>query len=443
MKAEDICEFVLKICKNEGASDSVVTVAEIEETMIRFSNNEITVANTLKDASAYIFAVDRERKAGIGVADLSKKTLLTSARRAVASARRAPPGNVYAPLPKGPFQYDQTALDQPKLEMGQRELVGWVESAIDAGLREGAQRMAGSLVARNSRVILRTTGDVIASARSSSIEISVRAFLSSLASGHSTAIAASERDFKPEEVGAEAGRFAKASANPMDGEPGKYEAVLGPLVFADLACQVGRSASAFNVDMGLSFLGGKIDQKIASDKFGLADDATLRGSYGAFPFDAEGMPTRRTAIIENGTLRSYLHNSSTAKKFGTESTANAGLMIPHPFNLVVEAGDKTLEDLIGSVDKGVYVTNDWYLRYQNYATGDFSVIPRDAMFFIKNGQVEKSIRELRISDNMLRILSNVSALTRERKWVKWWEVEVPTLSPSVLVDNINFTKSSM
>jgi PmbA protein len=443
MKAEDICEFVLKICKNEGASDSVITVTEIEETMIRFSNNEITVANTLKDASAYIFVVDRERKAGVGVADLSKKTLLTSARRAVASAKRAPPGDVYAPLPKGPFQYDQTALDQPKLEMGHRELVGWVESAIDAGLREGAQRMAGSLIARNSRVILRTTGDVIASARSSSIEISVRAFLSSLASGHSTAIAASERDFKPEEVGAEAGRFAKASANPMDGEPGKYEAVLGPLVFADLACQVGRSASAFNVDMGLSFLGGKIDQKIASDKFGLADDATLKGSYGAFPFDAEGMPTRRTAIIENGTLRSYLHNSATAKKFGTESTANAGLMIPHPFNLVVEAGDKTLEDLIGSVDKGVYVTNDWYLRYQNYATGDFSVIPRDALFFIKNGQVEKSIRELRISDNMLRILSNVSALTRERKWVKWWEVEVPTLSPSVLVDNINFTKSSM
>jgi PmbA protein len=91
----------------------------------------------------------------------------------------------------------------------------------------------------------------------------------------------------------------------------------------------------------------------------------------------------------------------------------------------------------------VYVTNDWYLRYQNYATGDFSVIPRDAMFLIKNGQIEKSIRELRISDNMLRILSNVSSLTRERKWVKWWEVEVPTLSPSVLIDNINFTKSSM
>jgi PmbA protein len=443
MRAEDICEFVLKVCKGEGASDAVVTVTEVEETMIRFSNNEITVSSALKEASAHIFVADRERKAGVGVADLSKKTLLASAKRVVASAKRAPLGDVYAPLPKGPFRYDEAALDQPILEMRPRELVGLVRSAVDAGLREGAERMAGSLIARNGRVILRTTGDAIASARSSSIEISVRAFLSSLASGHSTAIAASEKDFRPEEVGAEAGRLAKAAAYPVDGEPGEYPAILGPLVFADLACQVGRSASAFNVDAGLSFLGGKIGEKIASNRFGIADDATLKGSYGAFPFDAEGLPTRRTAIIDGGVLKSYLHNSSTAKKFGTQSTANAGLVAPHPFNLVVDAGDKTLEEMIRSVDKGIYLTNDWYLRYQNYATGDFSTIPRDAMFLIRNGQLEKSIRELRISDNMIRLLKNVSSLTKDRKWVKWWEVEVPTLSPAAMIEKVNFTKSSM
>jgi PmbA protein len=443
MKAEEICEFVLKICKGEGASDAVVTVTEVEEMMIRFSNNEITVANALKEASAFIYVADHEKRAGVGVADLSKKTLLASAKRVVLSAKKAPPGDVYAPLPKGPFCYDETALNEPRLDMRPRELVGLVKSAVDAGLREGAERMAGSLIARNGRVILRTTGDVIASARSSSIEISLRAFLSSLASGHSTAIAASKEDFKPEEAGTEAGRLAKAAANPVDGEPGEYQAIFGPLVVADLACQVGRSASAFNVDAGLSFLGGRIGQKIASDKFGIADDATLKGSYGSFPFDAEGLPTRRTAIIEGGVLRSYLHNSSTAKKFGTQSTANAGLVAPRPFNLVVDSGDKTLEDLIRSVDKGIYVTNDWYLRYQNYATGDFSTIPRDAMFLIRNGQIEKSIRELRISDNMIRILQNVSSLTKDRAWVKWWEVEVPTLSPAALIGKVNFTKSSM
>lgn len=411
--------------------------------MVRFSNNQITISKGLKEASAYIFVADQTRKAGTNVADLSKKTILASARNVVAAAKRAPPGDVHAPLPKGPFQYDASLLDQKRVEAGPKDMMGWVRSAIDAALREGAERVAGSLIVRNGRVVLHTSGDVAASARKSTVELSIRAFSQSLASGHSTSVAASERDFHPEEAGREAGSLAKKAAGAAEGEPGEYQAVLGPLVFADIAGQVGRLASAFYVDMGLSFLGGKVDQKIGAEKFSITDDATMQGTYGCFPFDAEGLPTRRTAIVSQGVLRSYLHNSSTAKKFGTESTANAGLVSPQPFNLVIDGGDKTLDELIASVDKGVYVTNNWYLRYQNYSTGDFSTIPRDAMFMIRNGGIERSIKELRISDNILGIMQRVSALTRERRWVKWWEVEVPTYTPAALVDGLRFTKSSM
>ena len=54
--------------------------------------------------------------------------------------------------------------------------------------------------------------------------------------------------------------------------------------------------------------------------------------------------------------------------------SNAGLIAPHPFNLVVPPGEMTLDELISSVDDGIDVTNDWYLRYQNYSSGDFSTI---------------------------------------------------------------------
>jgi PmbA protein len=98
--------------------------------------------------------------------------------------------------------------------------------------------------------------------------------------------------------------------------------------------------------------------------------------------------------------------------------------------------------LIASVDRGIYVTNDWYLRYQNFQTGDFSAIPRDAMFSIKDGKLDKPIKELRISDNVLRMLSSLQGMTKERKWIKWWEVEVPTLCPAALIEGVRFTKSS-
>ncbi|HDJ04772.1 MAG TPA: TldD/PmbA family protein, partial [Candidatus Bathyarchaeota archaeon] len=188
---------------------------------------------------------------------------------------------------------------------------------------------------------------------------------------------------------------------------------------------------------------GRIGSEVASEEFTLLDDPTLSGSYGARAFDDEGVPTRRNTIVDRGVLETYLHNSTTAKKFDTETTGNAGLIVPRPWNLVVEPGDKTFEELLSEIDRGLYVTNDWYLRYQNYRTGDFSTIPRDGLFLIKGGEVEGAVRELRISDNMIRVFKNLRALSKSRFWIKWWEVEVPTLTPYAVVEDLNFTKSTM
>jgi len=114
---------------------------------------------------------------------------------------------------------------------------------------------------------------------------------------------------------------------------------------------------------------------------------------------------------------------------------------PRPFNLVVDAGQRSLEELMSSVQRGIYVTNNWYLRYQNYQTGELSTIPRDAMFLIENGRIGRPIKELRISDNLLRMLSSVEEVGRERRWIRWWEVDVPTLCPATLISKVKFTKS--
>ncbi|MDD1769652.1 MAG: TldD/PmbA family protein [Methanomassiliicoccales archaeon] len=442
MKAEDVCQLVLTTCRSQGVADVAVAVTQSENTMIRFSNSEITVSDILVDQSAFIFVSDAGRRAQTSVSDLTKKSLVNSAKRVVESAKLAPPGDPHE-LPKGPFTYDPRLLESEPVTMTARKLVSYVKEGVEAAQRQGAERVAGSLIAENGKITLQTSAGAFGAARKSSLELSVRAFQSSVASGHSVSVAGSEKEFEPDKVGEEAGRLAAMAKDPVNADPGEYDAVLGPMVFGSFINQTGQLASAFAVDAGLSFLAGKIGQKVASDKVSLFDDATMAGTYGSTPFDSEGLPTRRTGIIEGGTLRSYLHNSSTAKKFGVASTANAGLVSPHPFNLVVGPGSKTLDEMIASVSKGIYVTNGWYLRYNNYQTGDFSTIPRDAMFLIKDGKIERSIKELRISDNMLRILNNVSELSSDRKWVRWWEVEVPTLTPSALVKGLRFTRSRM
>ncbi|HUL39385.1 MAG TPA: TldD/PmbA family protein [Methanomassiliicoccales archaeon] len=441
MRAEDICQLVLHTCKAQGVNDVVVSVAQSEGLMVRFSNNEITTVNALSDVTAGIFVNDNGRRAGASAADLSKKGIVAAAKKVVEMAKRAPASSTYAPLPQGPFTYDPRLLEGGQVATDPKTIVPLAREAIEAALKEGAVRVAGSLTSDSGRLTFQTSNGAFGVMKRSAMELSLRAFCSENASGHSVSIAGKESDFKPSDAGAEAGRLAKASLGASDGEPGEYDAVLGPLVFADLVNQVGRSSSAFSVEAGLSFLGGKVGQKVASDGVSIIDDPTMEATCGSMPFDAEGLPTRRNAIIEGGVLKGYLHNSTTAKKFNASTTASAGLVAPRPFNLVVGEGQRSLDELISSVERGIYVTNDWYLRYQNYQTGDFSTIPRDAMFLIEGGRLVRPIKELRISDNLLRMLSSVKELTKERKWVKWWEVEVPTLCPSALVGKVRFTKS--
>jgi len=135
-----------------------------------------------------------------------------------------------------------------------------------------------------------------------------------------------------------------------------------------------------------------------------------------------------------------LHNTSTAKKYGVKTTANAGLVAPGPANVILESGKVSRDGLFKDVKKGLYITNIWYTRFQNYATGDFSTIPRDGMFLIENGQIAQSLKNLRINENMLHMLQNVSAIASDAKKMSSWEIDIPVTTPHVLIKDVRMTK---
>lgn len=443
MKLNEIPSYIVNLAKKMGATDVAAKLTEAQKIMIRFSNNEVTISKIFFENEVDVFLMIEKHRAATSISTLSLRNIEKTIKNLVKIAKSTPPADIYAPLPQGPFTYDSNLMRAPKIPLDPDTLVTYVESAVSGALEGGAKRAAGTLNAFRAKITLATSGDIYASQEASGIEMSIRAFVSELASGHAVSVASRIEDFDPKNAGIRAGEIAKAATNPKSGKPGKYMALLGPLVFADFVNQVGILSSAFLVDAGQSFLAEKIGSEVASKKFTLVDDPTLSGTLGARAFDDEGVPTRKNVIVKNGILKTYLHNSTTAKKFGVKTTGNAGLIVPYPWNLIVESGRKSFDDLLAEVDDGIYVTNDWYLRYQNYRTGDFSTIPRDGMFQIKHGKIEASIRELRISDNMLRILQNIIDLSDSRTWVKWWEVEIPTLTPYALISELNFTKSRM
>ena len=443
MKIDEAPSYVVDLALKKGATDAVANLHYRQRVMIRFSNNEVTASKFYTESLLHIFLMIERQRAATTIPTSSIRKLDETVEKLVEIAKITPPSDLYAPLPEGPFKYDPRLLRPGRVSLDADKLIGYVEEAINSALREGAEKVAGTLTATKARRTISTSGNVHASQERSSLEVSVRAFTSEVSSGHFVSISGDEEGFDPSEAGRTAGMIAKAALNPKPGEAGRFTALLGPLVFADLVSQVGAASSAFLVETGQSFLAEKIGSEVASGSLTLIDDPTVAGSYGARAFDDEGVPTRRNIIIEDGVLKGYLHNSATARKFGVETTGNAGLICPHPWSLIVEPGGRSFEELLSEIDEGVYVTNDWYLRYQNYLSGDFSTIPRDGMFMIRDGAISASIRELRISDNILRVMKNIDEVSRERVWIKWWEVDTPTLSPYAVVKDLNFTKSTM
>src|SRR5262249_35462267 len=151
-----------------------------------------------------------------------------------------------------------------------------------------------------------------------------------------------------------------------------------------------------------SFLADKIGEQVGSQGLTVIDDATLPGLFGTSPFDDEGVPSRRTLVIERGVLRNYLLNTYAARKLGMRTTGNASLRltgnagIGHG-NFFVGPGVQTPEQMVAGVSNGFYVTELMGFGV-NIVTGDYS--RGAAGQWIRGGELAFAVAEVTIAGNL-------------------------------------------
>ena len=184
-----------------------------------------------------------------------------------------------------------------------------------------------------------------------------------------------------------------------------------------------------------SFLAGKMGEKIASEGVTLIDDGTIPGLFGTSPFDDEGVPTRRTPVIERGVLKNWLLNTYAARKLGLATTGNAARGITgNPGighnNLFLEKGDRAPEDIIRSIQKGLYVT-ELIGSGVNIVTGDYS--RGAAGLWIENGEFAYPVSEVTIAANLLDMLSRISAIGSDL------EFRGSTASPTLVIEEMTIS----
>ncbi|MGH9669450.1 MAG: TldD/PmbA family protein [Terriglobales bacterium] len=219
----------------------------------------------------------------------------------------------------------------------------------------------------------------------------------------------------PEEVGRIAAQRTLRRLGARKVATARVPVVFDPLVARSLMGHLFEAASGDAIYHSASFLTGKLGERIAGENVTVIDDGTLPGGLGTSPFDDEGVPTRRTVVVERGVLRSYLLNTYTARKLGLATTGNASRGLAGtpgigPGNFFLQPGTKSPEEVLAGVSDGLYVTE--FLGYGvNLVTGDFS---RGAGgMWIKNGELAYPVEEITVAGNLRDMLMNVSEIASD------------------------------
>ncbi len=212
----------------------------------------------------------------------------------------------------------------------------------------------------------------------------------------------------------------------------KVPIIFDPLVATSILEHIFEGINGDSVYRGASFLAGKLGQKIAGDQVTVIDDGTMPGGFGTTPFDGEGIPTRRTVVIENGVLKSYFLNTYTAKKLGLQTTGNASRGLAgtpgiSPGNCFLQPGSKTPQQIIGGIKEGLYVT-EFLGHGANLVTGDYS---RGASgMWISGGELAYPVEEITVGGNLKELFFNISEIANDL------EFRGAVASPTIRIDGL-------
>jgi len=227
--------------------------------------------------------------------------------------------------------------------------------------------------------------------------------------------------FNAQDIAREAVDEALALLGARSVKSGDYNVIIRNSAAADLMEAFTGIFSAEAVQKNLSLLKGKLNEKIASDKFTLIDDPYMEGGLASKSFDGEGVACKYKKVVDKGVLKTYLYNLKTAKKDGVDTTGNASKgsykssIGISPSNFFVEKGERTLDEMVADIDKGILITELQGLHSGlNSVSGDFSLAALG--FLIQDGKISRPVEQITMAGNYFDMLKNIEETGSDLKF---------------------------
>lgn len=433
---------LLQTARQHGATagDALLVDNESFEIQVRLGAVEKVQQSHQKRLGLRLFF--GQRSATTSTSDLSAASLrqllddtcaLAQAMAADPQAGLPDPAETIATIP------DLELWDEAIAQLPVETRTAMAREAEQAALRYDSRitnSEGGTYSSAQSHVLYATSYGFVGQYRASAVSLSVSPIASDASGMQSDYWYATGRKLgqlqTPAAIGEEAARRALRRLGARKVATQKVPVVFDPATAASLLGHVCGAVSGSALYRGASFLLNCLGQRIAPDTVTMYDDGTLPGALGSKPFDGEGLATRRTTVVDQGILRSYLLDTYTARKLGLRSTGNAARSAGEPpsvspTNFYLAPGPYSPEEIIASVSRGLYVTSLIGFGV-NQVTGDYS--RGAAGLWIENGELAYPVEEITIAGNLRQMLASIEMIGNDLDMRR--RVTAPTLKISAM-----------
>lgn len=407
-----IIDNVLRLSKATEADETEVHVDEVDDSLTRFANNAIHQNVAERGLTVSIRTVVEGRTARATTNRIDEDSLRTAIESSLSLAHSQPKDPRLLPMPgKQKYQtVNRFAVATAALTPEDRARA--VKHACDLAVDQ-RQVAAGIFASGMSQSAMGNSRGLFASYRETHAEFSIT-MQESPAASWAKANACDVRDFNPRKLAETAGDKAHRALNAQEVAPGKYTVILEPSAVLDVVGFLFYDFSATALADKRSCLNDRMGKPIFGRNISVTDDAYHPLQLGS-PFDGEGMPREKVALVQNGVPTNLVYSRLSAKASKKKPTGH-GFALPNeygeaPMNLVFGGGDDSIEKMITSTDRGLLVTRLWYIRevdpYEKIMTG----MTRDGLFLVEKGKVTSAVKNFRFNQSLLDMLKNVEMMS--------------------------------
>jgi predicted Zn-dependent protease len=403
-----IVDTVLRLAKSIGVAEIEVHVDETISALTRFANNGIH-QNVAEHTVNVSVRTQVERRTARATTNRTDEDSLRAAIEASLSLAHSQPKNPnLLPMP-GKQRYrgvnrfiKQTAMLTPE------DRARAVRRACDLAVKKG-QTAAGIFSSAQSQSVMGDSRGLFAAYRDTHAVFSITMQEASAASW-AKENSANVGDINTQRLAERASDKAHRATDPHELAPGRYTVILEPAAVLDLVGFLFYDFAATALRDKRSCFNERIGKQVFGKNISIQDDVYHPLQLG-MPYDGEGIPRQRVLLVDRGVPTNLVYSRASAKVAKKKPTGH-GFMLPNeygeaPMNLVFAGGKASLEEMIGSTERGLLVTRLWYIRevdpYEKIMTG----MTRDGVFLVEKGRVGSAVRNFRFNQSILEMLRNV------------------------------------